>query len=128
MSQKTTNILYWIVTGIFAAFMLMSGIMELMPVTDPAAIQAMAQMGYPHHFWILIGIAKILGAIALLFPRFPTLKEWAYAGFTFDLIGAAVAIIASGMGVLGALLPAICLIVMFVSYALWKKRGTIKTA
>ncbi len=127
MSQKTTNIFYWVVTGIFAAFMLMSGIMELMPVTDPVAIQAMQQMGYPAHFWTLIGIAKILGTVALLFPGFPTLKEWAYAGFTFDLIGATVAIMASGMPVLGALLPLVCLLVMFLSYVLWKKRSTLKT-
>lgn len=90
-------------------------------------MQAMAQMGYPAHFWTLIGIAKILGAIALVFPKFPTLKEWAYAGFTFDLIGAMVAIYASGLGNIGILLPLICLVVMFVSYALWKKKSTIKT-
>lgn len=127
MSQKTTTILYWIATGVFAAFMLMSGVMELMPVTDPAAIAAMQQMGYPDHFWTLLGVAKILGAFALLLPVFPTLKEWAYAGFTFDLIGAIVAIVASGLGYLGALLPLVCLLIMFVSYVLWKKRSTINT-
>jgi uncharacterized membrane protein YphA (DoxX/SURF4 family) len=48
----------------------------------------MQQLGYPNYFTVFIGVAKILGAIAILIPGFPKIKEWAYAGLFFDLIGA----------------------------------------
>ena len=50
--------------------------------------EAMTALGYPEYLMTILGVAKILGVIALLIPGVPLLKEWAYAGFTFDLLGA----------------------------------------
>lgn len=50
--------------------------------------ESMVALGYPEYLMTILGTAKLLGVVALLMPRFPLLKEWAYAGFTFDLLGA----------------------------------------
>jgi uncharacterized membrane protein YphA (DoxX/SURF4 family) len=84
--MKKTKFLYWLTTGIFAAFMLLSAFPDIMVVPD--AVTFMTHLGYPHYFIPFIGVAKLLGVIAILVPGFPRLKEWAYAGFAFDLIGA----------------------------------------
>ena len=55
------------------------------------------RLGYPPYFLIILGIWKLLGAVALAIPRFPRLKEWAYAGVLFDLTGAVVSLFASGL-------------------------------
>lgn len=86
MARKIT---YWVSTGIvatlslFAAFSYLSG--------NAQAVQGFARVGYPQQLRILLGIAKPLGAIALLVPGWLRLKEWAYAGFTFAWICACVA-------------------------------------
>jgi hypothetical protein len=84
-SEKRTTILFWIFTGLFAAFMLSSAIPNILVTAEWEAI--FAQLGYPHYLIVFIGTAKLLGVIVLLVPRFPRLKEWAYAGFFFDLVG-----------------------------------------
>jgi uncharacterized membrane protein YphA (DoxX/SURF4 family) len=92
--MKTTNILYWVFTGIFTAVMLMSGVVGLMHT--PEALAGMKHFGYPPYFNNLLGIAKVLGVIALLYPGFPRLKEWAYAGFAIDMVSAVYSTIAVG--------------------------------
>ena len=84
--MKKTTIIYWILTGLFAAFMLFSAIPEVRSTQE--ATDFMVHLGYPGYINPFLGVAKILGVIAILIPGFPRLKEWAYAGFTFDLIGA----------------------------------------
>ena len=85
--MKTTKILYWIVTGLFAAFMIFSAIPDIMSNGD--AVKMMnGQLGYPLYIIPFLGWAKVLGSIAILVPGFPRIKEWAYAGLTFDLVGA----------------------------------------
>jgi len=54
-------------------------------------VEGFAKLGYPVHFMVFLGVWKILGSLALVWPRLPLLKEWAYAGIFFDLTGAAVA-------------------------------------
>ncbi len=120
MSSKSTTIWYWITTGLIAAFMLMSGIGHL--AQDQMQVDMMQQLGYPQHILITLGIAKVLGALVLIVPRIRVLKEWAYAGFTFDLLGAAIAIALSPMGFLGALLPLAFFIPLVPSYLLWKRK------
>ena len=63
----------------------------------PPAFTGVMGLGFPVYFAVPLGVRKILGAIAILFPRFPLLKEWAYAGIFFDLTGAAVASAATGL-------------------------------
>lgn len=64
----------------------LSGIPDILKI--PEAVQIFSHLGYPMYLLPFIGVAKILGAIAILYPGFPRLKEWAYAGIAFDLIGA----------------------------------------
>ena len=93
--MKKLNVLYWIFTSLFAAMMLMSAIPDIF--MDPVAIEGMHKgLGYPLYFVPFIGVAKLLGSIAILIPGFHRIKEWAYAGLFFDLIGATFSIIAAG--------------------------------
>src|SRR5882672_3437562 len=86
MTRKVT---YWVSTGllaavsVFAAFTYLSG--------SPQAVEGFAHVGYPQQLRIILGIGKLLGAIALIVPGVPKLKEWAYAGFTFAWVSASVA-------------------------------------
>ena len=119
MASKTIKILYWIFTLLFAAFMLFSGISELMQTESSKTV--MEHLGYPMYLNIILGIAKVLGALAVLQTMWKTLKEWAYAGFLIDFIGAGMSMYFAGDGIGAALLPLPFIIVMFISYALWKK-------
>ena len=92
-TMKRTNLIYWIVTGIFCLFMLFSSIPDIMLVPDAKTF--MHHLGYPDYFTVLIGLLKVLGVIALLIPGYPRVKEWAYAGFFFDLTGAVYSQVAS---------------------------------
>ncbi len=86
--MKTTKILYWVFTVLFSLMMLLSAASSVVP--QPEAIKGMhGVLGYPIYFIPFVGVAKILGVIAILIPGFPRIKEWAYAGFFFDLIAAA---------------------------------------
>lgn len=85
--MKTTKILYWVFTILFAVSMFGSGIPDLLSMPD-AVNGIHGKLGYPLYFIPFIGLAKMLGAIVILLPGLPRLKEWAYAGLTFDLIAA----------------------------------------
>ena len=119
MKPKTIKIIYWAITMLFSLFMLFSGISEAMQ--NEQANQVMKHLGYPVYANTIIGVAKILGALAILQWKFRTLKEWAYSGFTIDFIGAGASFYFAGDGILMVLSPFIFLAVMFLSYFLWKK-------
>jgi uncharacterized membrane protein YphA (DoxX/SURF4 family) len=63
----------------------------------PQVRELIERLGYPQYFLVILGIWKLLGAVALVIPRFPRLKEWAYAGVIFDLTGAVASLWASGL-------------------------------
>jgi uncharacterized membrane protein YphA (DoxX/SURF4 family) len=84
-ASKRTKVLYWISTILFAALMLSSAIPNIMSTSQ--WVEIMDQLGYPRYLLPFLGVAKLLGAIAILLPGYPRLKEWAYAGFFFDLTG-----------------------------------------
>ena len=87
MSAKTRSIVYW-TTTILIAFFMSGGLTQIWQYyTNPHGI--VPELGYPMYFFAIIGVWKVLGAIAILVPRYPRLKEWAYAGIFFDLTGAA---------------------------------------
>ena len=119
MKPKIIKIIYWVVTILFSLFMLYSGIVEVMQ--NEQAKEIMKHLGYPIYVNTIIGVAKILGALAILQWKFRILKEWAYAGFTIDFIGAGASLYFAGDGILMALSTIIFLAVMFASYFLWKK-------
>jgi len=85
--MKRDKIIYWSATGLVAAAMAASGGMYL--TGNPEVLQGFEQLGYPGYFVQLLGIAKLLGAAALLIPVPERIREWAYAGIAFTLIGAA---------------------------------------
>jgi hypothetical protein len=80
------NGIYWVVTGLMAAFMLMASIPDVL--RQPQAIEVFGHLGYPAYLLLFLGTAKILGVIAVLIPGSGRLKEWAYAGLIFDITGA----------------------------------------
>ena len=84
--MKKINIIYWTTTGLFAAFMLSSAIPNIMSTQEWEVI--FDQLGYPLYMLPFLGVAKLLGVIGLLIPGFNRIKEWAYAGLFFDLVGA----------------------------------------
>lgn len=90
--MKNTKLFFWIFTGLFSAFMIFTAIPDLFLI--PEAEVFMKQLGYPNYFTRFIGAAKILGSVALLIPGISRLKEWAYAGLAFDLIGAVYSVVA----------------------------------
>ena len=86
LSSKRNTILFWIFTGLFSAFMLTSTIPNIL--SSQEWVDVFNQLGYPLYMLPFLGVAKLLGIIALLIPGFPRIKEWAYAGLFFDLTGA----------------------------------------
>ncbi len=107
------KVAYWVSTGLLAALSVLAAFTYLSG--SPQAIQGFAHVGYPQQLRIILGIAKLLGAIALVVPGLPKLKEWAYAGFTFAWISAFVAHYLAKDG-LEAFVPLILLVFLLVSY------------
>ena len=93
MRRKIT---YWGATGLVAIVPLLAAFS--LSDRGPQAVENFRHVGYPQQLRVLLGIAKLAGAIVLLLPRLPTLKEWAYAGFTFMWIAATVAHYLAGDG------------------------------
>src|SRR6201996_6969960 len=93
--MKTRPIVYWITTILVAFPIGSGGVSQIMQyLGNPHGVVPL--LGYPMYFFAILGIWKALGAIAILVPRFPRLKEWAYAGIFFDLTGAAASCAAVG--------------------------------
>lgn len=122
MQPKTIKIIYWIVTILFCALMLYSGISQL--ILLPQGVEIMTHLGYPNYVSIILGVAKILGVVALLQPWFKTIKEWAYAGFAIDLVGATISFGAVD-GVMAALSLIPFLIFFAIVYYVWKKKSIL---
>jgi hypothetical protein len=107
------KIVYWGATGLVTIVALLGGFSYV--TNAPEAVENFRHVGYPQQLRVLLGIAKLAGAIVLLLPWLPTLKEWAYAGFTFTWIAATVAHYLAGDGAL-SLLPVALLGSLAVSY------------
>src|SRR6266478_5549009 len=107
---------YWAATGLVAAAFLAGGAAELM--SPPAAVAGMRALGYPAYFLTILGVWKVLSAPALLAPRLPRLKEWAYAGIFFDLTGAAASHAFSGDSPGKIATPLVLLLIAAASWAL----------
>ena len=115
---KRNKIIYWIATIWLALGMLSTGTLQLFRAKAEAALAppgvfGITHLGYPIYFLTILGIWKILGVIAVLIPKFPLLKEWAYAGFFFAMSGAVFSHIASGDSVKESL-PALLLLILTV--------------
>ncbi len=95
MTMKAKSIVYWTTTVLVAFFIGSGGVAQVAQyLGNPHGVVPV--LGYPMYFFAILGVWKALGAIAILVPRFPRLKEWAYAGIFFDLTGAAASCAFSG--------------------------------
>jgi len=114
MMTKTNKIVYWIATIWLALGMTSTGIVQFIKMKEEAAM--MAHLGYPLYMLTLLGVWKILGAVAVLIPKFPLVKEWAYAGFFFVMSGAVFSHLAVGDGAKDFFGPVLLLVLTFVSW------------
>lgn len=121
--MKTTNILYWIFTGLFSFVMLGSAIPDILVV--PEAVQGFKEIGYPAYLIPFLGWAKLLGVIGILVPGYPRIKEWAYAGLLIDITGAIYSVASVGKP-LGTWVPMLIIpLVGALSYLYYHKRQRI---
>jgi len=94
---KRNKIIYWISTLWLALGMTATGIGQLLKMKEGSgAADSITHLGYPMYILTMLGICKILGVVAVLIPKFPLLKEWAYAGLSFIIFGAIYSHVASG--------------------------------
>ncbi|WP_316804054.1 DoxX family protein [Pedobacter nototheniae] len=117
--MKKLNTWYWIATIIFSLMMIMDGIGGV--TQQEAGKEVMRHLGYPMYFLIISGTAKLLGVIAILQTKFKAIKEWAFAGFAFNFIGAFASRSFAGDGISLLIPPVVALIILFIPYFLWKK-------
>lgn len=125
MKTTTINTLYWVFTPLFAILMLLDGISGIVQVEAGKA--PMQLLGYPLYLMVILGAFKALGALALMQTRYVLLKEWAYAGFAFNFIGAAASWAAIGQA-FGVVPPFVMLAILFFTYFLWKRKHQLSIA
>jgi hypothetical protein len=117
---------FWIFTGLIAALMIVSAIPDVLIIDE--AVKIFEHLGYPRYLLPFIGVAKLLGAFAILQPWFRGLKEWAYAGITFDLIGALYSHLAVGDSIQFLIPPILGLVFVTGSYLLLRKLESRQSA
>lgn len=117
------NFVYWLATVLIALETLVGGVTDLvhggsMLVAGPPVVGVITHLGYPIYLLRIIGIWKLLGAIALLIPGYPRLKEWAYAGIFFELSGASASWLMRDHNLTEAIVPMVLAMLAIVSWAL----------
>lgn len=112
--KKSHKIIYWIATVWLALGMVSTGIVQIIKMDEE--VTNFTTLGYPLYLMTLIGVWKILGVIAILVPKFPLVKEWAYVGFFFAMSGAAISHIAIGHGAKELFGPLLLLVLTAVSW------------
>lgn len=122
--MKSIKTWYWIATIIFALLMLMDGFGGI--TQQEAGKEVFKHLGYPMYLLQICGLAKILGVIAILQNRFTVIKEWAYAGFAINFIGAFASRAFMGDEISLLIPPVVALGIMFIPYFLWKKYENVK--
>ncbi|MEZ4702516.1 MAG: DoxX family protein [Rhodothermales bacterium] len=109
---KRNKIIYWVATLWLALGMVSTGVVQLLQLEEgQGGAASIAHLGFPLYMLTLLGIWKLLGVVAVLLPRYPLVKEWAYAGFFFAMTGAIYSHAAVGDAVV-EMLPALLLLVL----------------
>ncbi len=121
-SGKKDTVLYWVFTAPLVLLMLVSAFGYLS--ASPLMVEGMAHLGYPLYLLKIIGTAKVLGVIAIVYGRLTTLKEWAYAGFVINFIGATASHLFSGDDFGASVMPMVFLAFLLGSYFYWKKSSS----
>jgi uncharacterized membrane protein YphA (DoxX/SURF4 family) len=111
---KRDKIIYWISTPWLALGMLSTGFVQLIKMKEEADM--FTHLGYPEYLLTILGVWKILGVIAILIPKFPLIKEWAYAGFFFAMSGAVISHLAIGDGAKELFGPMLLIVLTVVSW------------
>lgn len=112
--KKRDKIIYWVATIWLSLGMVSTGIVQLIQMEEE--VQKINTLGYPSYFLTIIGVWKILGVIAVLIPKFPLVKEWAYAGFFFLMSGAIFTHLAVADEAVEYFGPALLLVLTVVSW------------
>jgi uncharacterized membrane protein len=120
---KRNKIIYWMATLFLIFGMTAGGIQQILQIGGYNNIAS--RLGYPLYMLTILGIWKLLGVIAILVPKFPVLKEWAYAGFFFAMSGAAISHCMVGEPITEAI-PALVLLCM--TMVSWYFKNATKTA
>jgi uncharacterized membrane protein YphA (DoxX/SURF4 family) len=124
-ASRARTIAYWVCTAMIAFAFISGGIGQV--VRAPPVLEGMTRLGYPVYFIVMLGVWKILGGIAVLLPRFPRVKEWAYAGMVFDLTAASVSMAATDGGVRHVVVPLLLTGVVVASWALRPESRRLRT-
>ena len=111
---KRNKIIYWVATLWLALGMTSTGIVQIIKMDEE--VQNFSNLGFPVYLMTLIGVWKILGVIVVLIPKFPLVKEWAYAGFFFTMTGAIISHLAIGEPIVKTLPPLLLLILTILSW------------
>jgi hypothetical protein len=122
--MKTVKIVYWIFTILLVLLMLSSVIGSFMP-NNPQGEAFAKHLGYSMAILRFLAVAKLLGIIAILVPGYPRLKEWAYAGLAFDLIGAAFSGLAVGDPIMQWMFVYFGIVLVFGSYIFYHKKQKV---
>jgi hypothetical protein len=118
--MKKINIFYWICTGMLIPAIGIGSVFGIVPTEDN--LRVFTALGYPTYIVPFLSVAKLLGLIVIFIPKYPRLKEWAYAGIAFDIIGAAYSIIAMGNPLTHILFPLLALLFLFGSYFFYHRK------
>jgi uncharacterized membrane protein YphA (DoxX/SURF4 family) len=114
--QTIRNVAFWTTTILGPASFVIGGVLNLSQSEQVAV--SMHHLGYPMYFASILGFWKLAGAIAIVAPGWPRLKEWAYAGFFFDLTAAAASRAAVGDSAADVIAPLVFLALVMTSWAL----------
>ena len=124
--MKNSTLLYWMVTGLMAAFMVFASIPDILQI--PEAVSIFGHLGYPRYLLPFLGTAKTLGVVAVLVPGVARLKEWAFAGLVVDLIGALYSHLSVGDGPSVWMPAVIGLLLVSGSYFVFRLRQSAEGA
>ncbi len=112
--SRRAKIIYWISTGWLALGMISTGLVQVIKAEEE--VQNFTHLGYPEYLLTILGIWKILAVVAVLVPKFPLTKEWAYAGFFFAMSGAVLSHIATGNPINNLFPPLLLLVLTVISW------------
>lgn len=114
MMKKRNKIIYWIATIWLSLGMLSTGIVQLIKMEEE--VKVINALGFPVYLLTILGVWKILGTVAVLLPKFPLLKEWAYAGFFFAMSGAVISHLMVGDEIITLFGPILLLVLTIISW------------
>lgn len=118
--MKRLNVFYWVVTLLFIPMFGIGALIAL--IGSPAQEEVLTSLGYPTYLLLFLSISKILALIAIFSPKLSKLKEWAYAGLIFDVMGAIYSILTVHHSWSKILIPLFALVIVFTSYSLYHIR------